>query len=956
MATTLSRGSSRASRAPPQGQTTPSQPSPTPAARPSSSSSSSVSSYLAMVELKQRILAALSKLSDRDTHQIAVDDLEKVIRTLPSDGVPMLLSSLLHDPPCVDPSTRQSPVTARRECLRLLALLCTTHPEPASAHLPKIISHVVRRVKDSSSDTSVRDACRDAVGSLSSLYLRANGDSPSENYASVVSLFVKPFFEAMGEQNKSVQAGAAACLAKLVECARDGEGGQQSSAVAAAAFQKLCPRICKFLGGHSFLAKGALLSVVSSLSQVGAITPQAMPPLLQSIRECLENSDWATRKSAADTLCVLASHSSHLIGDNATSIVTALESCRFDKVKPVRDSMTEALLIWRKVTGKGEDEEQKECKSSESTDLGEKLDITKTYPSDGKSDISVKDSSSSSPPASDSLSKTKGVGIPERAVVLLKKKAPSLTDKELNPEFFQKLETRSSDDLPVEVVVPRRCLQSSHSHGDEEQELGDDNSGVVECHDGKPCYDSNDIHGSINANFHNIGKRKVFNKMQDSDESARDKLTEPRAFRGRDSQARSLDMEDRVEISLKDSSGSRSGFSRIDGHSESFMNNKGNWLAIQRQLSLLERQQASLMNMLQDFMGGSHDSMVTLENRVRGLERVVEEMARDLALSSGRRGSNMTMGFEGSPGRSSSKFNGLSNYFNGKFGRGDGPLPFAERFLSSDGIISGVRGRDSLWRSDAEAWDPYAAPKNGIASSRRGPGGVPGDGRLSRSERDTDQISNRRAWDKGPGPFRLGEGPSARSVWQASKDEATLEAIRVAGEDSGTSRVAKQVAVPELDAETLGDANLAQDRSQLWVSWNHAMDSLHAGDMDSAYVEVLSTGDDLLLVKLMDRSGPVLDQLSNEIACEVLRAVGQFLLEQSLLDIALSWIQQLTDLVAEHGSDLLSLKTQSKRNILLSLHESSAMEPPEDWEGATAEQMMLQLASTWGISLQQLIK
>jgi len=71
------------------------------------------------------------------------------------------------------------------------------------------------------------------------------------------------------------------------------------------------------------------------------------------------------------------------------------------------------------------------------------------------------------------------------------------------------------------------------------------------------------------------------------------------------------------------------------------------------------------------------------------------------------------------------------------------------------------------------------------------------------------------------------------------------------------------------------------------------MDALKMGDMDTAYAEVVSTGDDLLLVKLMDRSGPVVDQLSNETACEVLHAIGQFLMEQNLLDICLSWIQQV---------------------------------------------------------------
>ncbi|KAJ6835338.1 microtubule-associated protein TORTIFOLIA1-like [Iris pallida] len=82
---------------------------------------------------------------------------------------------------------------------------------------------------------------------------------------------------------------------------------------------------------------------ISKFRLVGATSPLNMPLVLQSVRECLDNSDWATRKAAADTLSVLASHSSHLVTDGAASIIAALEACRFDKVKPARDSIMEAL-------------------------------------------------------------------------------------------------------------------------------------------------------------------------------------------------------------------------------------------------------------------------------------------------------------------------------------------------------------------------------------------------------------------------------------------------------------------------------------------------------------------------------------------------------------------------------------------------------------------------------------
>jgi hypothetical protein len=66
--------------------------------------------------------------------------------------------------------------------------------------------------------------------------------------------------------------------------------------------------------------------------QVGAIAPQSLDTLMQSIHDCLSSSDWATRKAAADTLSALALHSSNLITEGASSTLTLLESCRFDKV------------------------------------------------------------------------------------------------------------------------------------------------------------------------------------------------------------------------------------------------------------------------------------------------------------------------------------------------------------------------------------------------------------------------------------------------------------------------------------------------------------------------------------------------------------------------------------------------------------------------------------------------
>lgn len=307
------------------------------------------------------------------------------------------------------------------------------------------------------------------------------------------------------------------------------------------------------------------------------------------------------------------------------------------QIKPVRDSITEALQLWKNIAGKGGDGSPDDKKPSHGkhvanvlffkislgyiflsltrlfslcsmcsdgeapvlADLSEKNGQKNTNPSDGTSEQPARTSSNGSSPTSDPASKTKSGGILEKAVVILKKKAPAFTDKELNPEFFHNLETRGSGDLPVEVAVPRRCLGSSNSNNEEESEPNDPESRGRSNRIGN--IQSDDFHGSFNSKYHNVerGTAAVYSKQRDHDDLARDKWPEER-INGKDSRMRAFDGDDRIDISQRESSSNRVGFSKTDGQSEgSFINNKGNWLAIQRQLLQLERQQAHLMNMLQ---------------------------------------------------------------------------------------------------------------------------------------------------------------------------------------------------------------------------------------------------------------------------------------------------------------------------------------------------------------------
>jgi hypothetical protein len=151
---------------------------------------------LLLIELKNRILSALNKLADRDTQQLAVEDLERLSESLSSEGLSMLLSCLYDFT-----GDAQQKSVVRRECIKMFGTLATLHPETLKPHLHKIVANIVRRLKDP--DSSIREACVEAMGILAA-QIPAGGGAGAEAGSSI-SIFVKPLLEALGEQNRNLQ-------------------------------------------------------------------------------------------------------------------------------------------------------------------------------------------------------------------------------------------------------------------------------------------------------------------------------------------------------------------------------------------------------------------------------------------------------------------------------------------------------------------------------------------------------------------------------------------------------------------------------------------------------------------------------------------------------------------------------------------------------------------------------
>ncbi|GAU38372.1 hypothetical protein TSUD_209510 [Trifolium subterraneum] len=499
--------------------------------------------------IKQKVFTCLTKLSDRDTHSLAATELITIARNLDTTTVPVFLSCMYS----TDASDK-SPV--RKQCVQLFGLLSETHGNALSPYLSKIIANVIRRLRDS--DSSVRSAC---VNSVSALACHVTKQP--------FLCFLKPLSEALfTEQDQNAQIGAALCLASAIDGAPDPDSARLA---------KLLPKFQKLLKREVFKAKPALLTLIGSVVEAGGASGQAsLKNLVPCLVESLSNRDWAVRKSAAETLLVLANVEREFLTEFKSDCLKVFENRRFDKVKLVREVMNQMLEAWKHIP-----------------------DVSDEFSPPPKSQSSSKENASDGryPPISQNSCNPGSV-----MANLRRKSAPasrfSLPDSSSasngkNESAFSSNKRRSSG-------VSRKLNQKNWDVQVAMADQGD----LQEMNENKTPLEMN---------------RALLNKNSDD--------------------------------KMKKHSGSKAGSRVVPYHEESqdavpvsnvpkdlFRNDKESeeLSLIRNQLQQIEKQQSSLLDLLQKFIGSSQNGMRSLETRVHGLELALDDISYDLAVSNGR--------------------------------------------------------------------------------------------------------------------------------------------------------------------------------------------------------------------------------------------------------------------------------------------------------------------------------
>ncbi|KAF8700714.1 hypothetical protein HU200_034065 [Digitaria exilis] len=788
-------------------------------------SSAVTSKGKAAFELKHRLVQAVNKIGDRGTYQIGLDELEKMADTLAPDMIGPFLS-------CVIDTDAEQKSAVRKECIKVIGTLARLHGNLLAPHMAKMVSSVVKRLKDT--DSVVRDACVDTCGTLA-MCARSYGDGG----AALVAL-VRPLFESLGEQNRYVQAGSALCLAKVID---------ESNYFPGPVLPQMLVRVVKLLKNPHFMAKPAAIELIRSIIQAeGASTEQALSSALTSIMDALKSSDWNTRKAASLALSSIAVSSGYLVASFRTSCLRSLERSKFDKVKPVRDAIIHAIQLWKAIPGSHTPEPSEAGSSTKENFFGDRHDARSI--NDGGS----RDTSFRRTDHGPSVSVISGSSINSA-----KRRSP-LSINKIALNNAANMHHLKSGDWRVEVSAPKQNMMPLVNVDDEESGevciLKDAKRNAYEIVDEKSKFDYDIIDdkqecSSVSEVASRSCETKHVTTAQECIEDCEStRVTEQRP-RGRESRS--------IDSTVTDVT--------AHGTHSCCLKAMNELTLIRKQLQEMERKQANLFDLLQEFMSNSVENMSVLNLKVHNLENAVDKTVYTITQSESR-------------------------YH----------LP-GSKFLKNQSISSSPRLSTSTPRSSVDA-NYKPPPISHLKHEKKWMHDLPAKGSnrctIERTEFPKDHVRSR---FKKPGSLSSSESNMGRYVPSSARSQTPVL--------KGT-----------LPVSLTSSSEQPEMQNALCVS-NQSGEFQDTGDLEPAYMEALNCGDYDDLIDLMDRTGPVLEKLSCETANELLRVIAGQFLNKKFFDLALPWLQQLADLSTIYKPNQLFASVRAQKEFLSALEETA---------------------------------
>eukprot|EP01114_Cavostelium_apophysatum_P020865 TRINITY_DN7115_c0_g1_i1.p1 TRINITY_DN7115_c0_g1~~TRINITY_DN7115_c0_g1_i1.p1 ORF type:complete len:449 (+),score=103.96 TRINITY_DN7115_c0_g1_i1:141-1487(+) len=221
----------------------------------------------------------------------------------------------------------------KKEALKLVELISAALSSELQQLLPKVVASLAKPLKDK--DGSVRDACVDTFGAIA-----ANVQPPPTQGKDQLSVYFKPLFALVSDPDKNNQAAAVMAIGNVLKNSETENVIPYISRIITN-FHKLllhsgCQSKAQILTALSFL--------IEKVCESDRIAPH-LPILVSVLKESFVSSDWTVRKASCECFQKLAMVSEAV--QYSDEITKLLEDKKIDKIKPVRDAITETLTAFR---------------------------------------------------------------------------------------------------------------------------------------------------------------------------------------------------------------------------------------------------------------------------------------------------------------------------------------------------------------------------------------------------------------------------------------------------------------------------------------------------------------------------------------------------------------------------------------------------------------------------------
>ncbi|KEH27286.1 putative MT-associated protein TORTIFOLIA1/SPIRAL2 [Medicago truncatula] len=799
-------------------------------------------------EMKQRVHNALNKVGDRDTHDIGTKELETILHSLTPHSISPFLSCILDIHSELKPSIR-------KQSLKLIASLATVYESLILPHLTKIVASVVKCFRDP--DSSVREGCVE-IFSVLALKLANQG-----NEDKVFVLLSSPIFDALvGEQNKHVQSASAFCLAGIVQNTRNPP---------VSVLYGMLIRILKLLKNPHFMAKPALIELNRCIIQAGgASTQSVLLTAVGSIREGLNDTDWKTRKAASVALGQIALTRASFLSSLRASCIHSLDSSRFDKVKPVRDAVLQALKYWKMLPGHYTTEPSETGSSlKENICGGDSVDLSSTTTTESRHrDVR--------------LQKVNMKSTTGRIPLSVRKACQNDVGHLRHPK---------TDDWHVEVAVPRtHSVVEFHTEEFEASSVtkplitmsADVTSMQGVGYEYGPMDDKQECSSVSNYEtkfltshdcFVNNGPQKPNGRSQRLDEGI-----------SCNEQIDSIKMQD-----PKSSDSTVTESSPQITH-QCCLQRANEMTCIRNQLSDIEIKQENMMHQLQIFTTGIMDALSTIQSRMLGLENVVDRLSRE-SLKGGRHSFSENSKFVRQSQNVASPRISVCT-----------PKPSSESSTKQSGLFL-VKSSESLEKRSFSRSQPRIHAGDSVDMCKS---------------------------------YKVKTAPKVR--------EDNLNSLGEDRQSTCSAQVRKNGSIFSSAAKTNARNGCPESNTNYWKCVNRLVCE---GDLNSAYMEALCSGDELILIELLNKTGPVIESLSGKTVNVLLSTLAPYLLEGKFFNTIIPWLQQVVEMSTVHGPNCIALSIEVEEQLLYAIQEVVNLNIFSHAEKRRAAELAIKLHHIW---------